>query len=48
MNAGAAIYAAYLADSLAGGVEKAKAVLSDGTALEKLETFVKFTQNVSD
>ena len=47
LNAGAAIYAANLADSLAGGVEKAKAVLSDGTALEKLETFVKFTQNVS-
>ena len=47
LNAGAAIYAANLADSLADGVEKAKTVLSDGTALDKLETFVKFTQNVS-
>jgi len=47
LNAGAAIYAANLADSLVGGVERAKTVLADGSALDKLETLVKFSQNVS-
>lgn len=45
LNAGAAIYAANLSDSLAGGVERAREVLSSGAALEKLEELVQFTQS---
>ena len=48
LNAGAAIYAANLADSLASGVEQAKLVLSTGDALAKLESLAAFTQNVGE
>ncbi len=44
LNAGAAIYAARLADTLAEGVDKARAVLSTGAAAERLDAFVRFTQ----
>ncbi len=40
-NAGAAIYVAGLADSLAAGIEKAQAVIADGSASEKLQQLVK-------
>lgn len=40
LNAGAAIYAAGLADSLATGVDKAKAVINDGSAKAKLAALV--------
>lgn len=44
LNAGASIYIAGLAPSLAGGVQKARAVLASGAARKKLDAFVGFTQ----
>ncbi|MFN3919018.1 MAG: anthranilate phosphoribosyltransferase [Methylohalobius sp.] len=44
LNAGAAIYAADLTDSLASGVEKARAVLACGAAVEKLNALIEWTQ----
>ncbi|HUF19608.1 MAG TPA: anthranilate phosphoribosyltransferase [Burkholderiales bacterium] len=44
LNAGAAIYAAGLADSHESGVRKALEVLASGAARTKLEEFVSFTQ----
>lgn len=46
MNAGAAIYVGKKADSLKEGIEKAKEVIDTGLALEKLNDFAKFTQEV--
>lgn len=46
MNAGAAIYVGKKADSLKEGIEKAKEVIDTGLALEKLNEFAKFTQEV--
>ena len=43
LNAGAAIYAANLADSLQEGVVKAKSLLTSGVALAKLESLVQFS-----
>ena len=48
LNAGAAIYVAGLAPTLAAGVEKAKAVIASGAARRKLDAFVSFTQGVKD
>ncbi len=42
LNAGAAIYAAGIADSLADGVEQARASLASGAALSKLESLRAF------
>jgi anthranilate phosphoribosyltransferase len=44
LNAGAAIYAADLADSLETGVERARTVIDDGSARRKLDSLVEFTQ----
>jgi anthranilate phosphoribosyltransferase len=44
LNAGAALYAADVADSLADGVERARQVLADGRAGEALFNFVQTTQ----
>ena len=44
LNAGAAIYAANVADSLAEGVERAREALSSGRAAERLLKFVQTTQ----
>ncbi|MDN3516141.1 anthranilate phosphoribosyltransferase [Aquisalimonas lutea] len=46
LNAGAAIYAARLADSVAEGVEQARAILSSGAAEAKLQEFVDFTRQL--
>lgn len=43
LNAGAAIYVSGLASSLAEGVEKAKAVIADGSALKKMEQLVQYS-----
>ncbi|MGB0713977.1 MAG: anthranilate phosphoribosyltransferase, partial [Gammaproteobacteria bacterium] len=43
LNAGAAIYAAGLSESLGAGVEKAAAVIASGAALEKLDSLKSFT-----
>jgi anthranilate phosphoribosyltransferase len=43
LNAGAAIYAAGLADDLGAGVERAQGVIADGSAAQVLDALVKFT-----
>jgi anthranilate phosphoribosyltransferase len=48
LNAGAAIYAANLTDDLAAGVERAKAVLNSGVAVDKLQDLVQFSQQVGN
>ena len=45
LNAGAGIYVAGLAPTLAGGVQKALAVIASGAARKKLDTFVGFTRS---
>ncbi|MGB0466692.1 MAG: anthranilate phosphoribosyltransferase [Pontibacterium sp.] len=44
LNAGAAIYAADLADSLKAGVEKAKQTILSGAAADKVEQLAQFSQ----
>lgn len=46
LNAGAAIYAAELAETLEAGVEQARAILSSGAAAGRLDDFVAFTRRV--
>jgi anthranilate phosphoribosyltransferase len=48
LNAGAGIYVAELAPTLAGGVQKALAVIASGAARKKLDAFVGFTQSAKD
>ena len=43
LNAGAAIYAAGLADSLADGVSKAQQVIASGSVSEKLNQLISAT-----
>ena len=43
-NAGAALYAAGVADSVADGIVRARAALADGSARAKLDAFVTTTQ----
>ncbi len=45
MNAGAAIYIAGLADTMAEGIKKAEKSIDDGSAMNVLEKLAKFTQN---
>lgn len=45
LNAGAAIYVSGLADSLALGIEKAKAVIADGKVADKLAALVALTNS---
>lgn len=47
LNAGAAIYAAGLSDSLQWGVEKAAEVLESGAAAEKLDALVNLSQQLA-
>jgi len=44
LNAGAALYAADVAESIAAGIERARAAIDSGTARAKLEQFVNATQ----
>src|SRR5262245_32507434 len=46
LNAGASIYAAGLASTVADGVKKAQAVIASGAARKKLDEFVAFTKSV--
>ncbi|MDH5571737.1 MAG: anthranilate phosphoribosyltransferase [Gammaproteobacteria bacterium] len=46
LNAGAAIYAADLVASLAEGIDKAKAVIADGSAKAKLEALVQLSNSL--
>jgi len=43
LNAGAALYAAGHADSIAQGIEQARVAIASGAALAKLNEFVAFT-----
>lgn len=45
LNAGAAIYAANLTDSLQVGIDKANQMLESGAAMEKLKALVEFSQH---
>lgn len=44
LNAGAALYAANVVDSIAAGVARAREVVASGAARAKLEEYVKFSQ----
>ena len=46
-NAGASIYVAGLAESLADGVKKALATLASGAARKKLDQFVAYTSSTA-
>jgi len=45
LNAGAAIYVSGLTESLAAGIEKAKAVIADGKAKEKFDALIAYSNN---
>jgi len=47
LNAGAAIYAAGLADSLAAGVTKAQEIIASGEAVAKLEELASVTSDIA-
>ena len=47
LNAGAALYAGNVADSLADGVERARAALSSGAAAQKLGAFIAATKRIA-
>ncbi len=46
LNAGAAVYVAGLAPTLADGVDRARQLLADGSVQRKLEQFLRFTQSL--
>jgi anthranilate phosphoribosyltransferase len=46
LNAGAALYAANVADSIAGGMRLASDALANGSAMQKLLDFVRLTQQL--
>jgi anthranilate phosphoribosyltransferase len=46
-NAGASIYVAGLADTLADGVKKALAIIAGGAARKKLDQFVAHTSAIT-
>ena len=48
LNAAGALYVAGCCDSVKQGVVMAKGSIASGTAIEKLEEFVKFTQAIGD
>ncbi|WP_310387250.1 anthranilate phosphoribosyltransferase [Roseateles sp.] len=47
LNAGATLYAANVADSIAGGIQLARAAIASGAARAKLDQFVSTTQSLS-
>ena len=47
LNAGASLYVAGLAPTVAEGVKKAQAVIASGAARRKLDAFVAYTQSVA-
>jgi anthranilate phosphoribosyltransferase len=46
LNAGAALYAANVADSIQSGMQLALSALRNGDALRKLQDFVRLTQQL--
>jgi anthranilate phosphoribosyltransferase len=47
LNAGAALYAANVADSIQAGIGKAREALASGAAKAKLEQLVKLSQTLA-
>jgi anthranilate phosphoribosyltransferase len=47
LNAGAAIYAANLVDTLESGVRRAEATIDDGSARDKLDALIEFSRSIS-
>jgi anthranilate phosphoribosyltransferase len=47
LNAGAAIYAANITDTFADGIVKAREVIANGTAREKLDALVQYSSKIS-
>jgi anthranilate phosphoribosyltransferase len=47
LNAGAALYAANVVESIADGIERAREAIASGAAREKLDRFVAFTQRLA-
>ena len=47
LNAGAALYAAHVTDSIAQGLERAREAIDSGAARAKLSAFIAFTQSVA-
>jgi len=45
LNAGAALYAANLADSISDGIKRAREAIASGAARAKLDQFVNFTRS---
>lgn len=48
LNAGAALYAADVATSIAGGIERARTVVASGAALAKMHEFIGVTRQLAD
>ncbi|MEO6928767.1 MAG: anthranilate phosphoribosyltransferase, partial [Casimicrobiaceae bacterium] len=46
LNAGAALYAAGIAESIADGIERARAAIASGAATRKLRAFIEVTQRL--
>jgi len=46
LNAGTALYAAGLADTVGDGIERARAAIASGEAMRKLDAFVAATQSI--
>ncbi len=46
LNSGAAIYVAGLADSIKSGIEKAKQLIDDGSAMKKLTQLAEYSQSM--
>jgi anthranilate phosphoribosyltransferase len=46
LNAGAAIYAANITDSLASGIEKARQVIASGSARTKFDALIAYSKNL--
>jgi anthranilate phosphoribosyltransferase len=47
LNAGAALYAANVSESIEAGIERAREAIASGAAREKLERFVAFTKRIA-
>ena len=45
LNAGAALYSANIADSIADGIKRAREAIASGAARAKIDEFVNFTQS---
>jgi len=47
LNAGAALYAANVADSIADGIARARVAVNSGAARAKLDAFVRFSNTLA-